>query len=274
MSTALIDMITVGELAGPSQTPRWETLRGVADPGIAAPLSREQLLAERDRILSGRPGDFTAYAAALKLVVSTIDHAVMPDAAREGYESLVALTDQHGSRLFPALAARFIRVSPVLTKRLAIARMLMHIEVEPDLLQKRPAPPLGTTAFGFGWHLASDLALTRDAYLTPLFLSASPWAWSIVCPRIPGLIVYDLGTPVVGRRGEAAELLQVFFPPGRLASGSMPPISSTATAAATRWWVTQLDKLLSELSDFSNYCDADGTFVSRRQFETFRASNR
>ena len=94
----------------------------------------------------------------------------------------------------------------------------MHVEEEPALLQRRPTPPPGATAFGSGWHLASDLALTRDAYLAPLFLSASPWVWSVVCPRLSGLIVYDLGTPVVGRRGEASELLQVFFPPGRLAS--------------------------------------------------------
>ena len=31
----------------------------------------------------------------------------------------------------------------------------------------------------------------------------------------------------------------------------------------------QMNKLLSELSDFSNYCNADGTFVPRRLFETF-----
>jgi len=260
-------LVTVGELAGPGQPWGWERLRAVADPGIAPTMSREQLLAERERILHGYPDDFAAYAAALHLIVSTVGNAEMADAAREGYESLAALSDQQGTPLFPELTARFIDVSPVLSRRLALARMLMHIEEEPELLEHRPAPLPGRTAFGSGWHLTSDLALTRDAYFTPLFLSASPWVWSVVCPRLPGLIVYDFGRCVVGRRGEPAELLQVFFPPGGLASGEAPPISSTHTAAA--WWVMQTDTLLSELSDFSNYCDSGGRFVPRRQFEVF-----
>ena len=262
-------LVTLDELAGPGQAPRWQTLRALADPGVPAPLSREQLLAERDRILTERPGNFTAVAAALKIVVSAIDQPALADAAREGFEALSALANQHSWRLFPQLAVRFIRFSPVLTRRLALARMLMHVEEEPALLQLRPTPPPGGTAFGSGWHLVSDLALTRDAYFAPLFLSASPWVWSVVCPRLLGLIVYDLGTPVVGRRGEASELLQVFFPPGRLASGGGPPISGAHTAAATAWWVRQLNILLSELTDFSAYQDAGGAFVPRRLFEVF-----
>jgi hypothetical protein len=262
-------LVALDELAGPSQAHRWQMLRAVAEPSVAAPLSRQQLVAERDRILAERSGDFTAVAAALKVVVSTIDQPALADAVRDGFEVLSALADQHGSRLFPQLAVRLVRFSPVLTRRLALARMLMHIEEEPALLQRRPTPPPGATAFGSGWHLASDLALTRDAYFAPLFLSASPWVWSVVCPRLPGLIVYDLGTPVVGRRGEASELLQVFFPPGRLASGVGPPVSGAHTAAAMAWWVRQLNILLSELTDFSAYQDAAGAFVPRRLFEVF-----
>jgi hypothetical protein len=97
-------LVTVSELATPGQPPRWETLRRIADPGIAPAMQREQLLAERDRILEGYPGDFAALAAALNLVVSTVGHAEMADAAREAYESLVALNDQHGTPLFPGVA--------------------------------------------------------------------------------------------------------------------------------------------------------------------------
>jgi hypothetical protein len=262
-------LMTIEELAGPGQPPRWDRLRTVADPGIPSPMPRERLFAERDRIIRERPGDFAAYAAALKLVVSTIDHAEMPVAAREGYELLAALSDESGTPLFPRLRARFIHVGPMLTRRLAIARVLLHIEEEPGLLENRPAPPPGTTAFGSGWHLTSDLALTRDPYLAPLFLCASPWVWSIVCPRLPGLVIYDFGTCVVGRRGEPTELLQVFFSAGALANGEGPPITGVHTGAATTWWAMQMNKLLSELSDFSNYCNGAGTFVPRRLFETF-----
>jgi hypothetical protein len=244
-------------------------LRSVADPGIRPTLSLEQLLAERERILGSRRGDFAAFAAAVHLIVSSVGHPHMADAAREGYDSLAALVDQDGSPLFPELTATFVDISPVPGRRLALARLLMHIDEDPALLEHRPAQPPGRTLFGSGWYLTSDLALTRDAYFAPLFLAASPWVWSIACPRLPGVIVYDLGKLVVGRRGEPAELLQVFFPPGNLRSGEAPPISGVHTAAATAWWVRQTDTLLSELTDFSNYCGADGRFVPRRQFEVF-----
>jgi hypothetical protein len=262
-------LVTVCDLAGPGRPSRWERLQALPDPGISSVLPNDQLLAERDRILTRRPGDFTALASALHLIVSSVGHADMADAAREGYDAIAGLRDSEGIPLFRELSSRFVGFSPVLMRRLALARLLMHIEEEPELLTRRPTPAPGEIAFGSGWHLSSDLALTRDAYFGPLFLSASPWVWSIVCPRIAGLVVYDLGRCVVGRLGEAAEMLQIFFPPGRVASGEAPTVSSAHTTAATTWWVGQMDKVLSELSDFSNYCDGNGLFVPRRQFEVF-----
>ena len=107
-------LVSLDELAGPSQAPRWQVLRAVAEPGVAAPLSRQQLLAERDRILAERPGDFTAVAAALKVVVSAIDQPALADVARK-------VSSPFRSRwpaqlaAFPQLDVRFIRFSLVLT---------------------------------------------------------------------------------------------------------------------------------------------------------------
>ena len=216
-------LMTVEPLAGPRQEERWDTLLALPDPGIGSAPTRDQIFAERDRIVGERPGDLAALAAALTVVVCLVPHAEMAAAARSGYEALAALPPGgHPSPLLPELSTKFIGVSPALMKRLALAHVLMRIEEEPDLLTNRPDPAPGTTAFGSGWHLTSDLAFTRDAYLAPLFLSASPWVWCIPCPRIPGLIVYDLGTAIVGRRGEASELLQMFFPTGMLTGGGRP----------------------------------------------------
>jgi hypothetical protein len=143
----------------------------------------------------------------------------------------------------------------------------MRIEEEPDLLENKPVPAPGTTAFGSGWHLSSDLYLSRDAYLAPLYLAASPWLWCVACPRIPGIIVYDLGACIVGRRAEAAEPLQLFFPMGTLSGGPSPSLSGAETTAALTWWVAQTDKLLGELTNFANYCAISGEFIPRRLFE-------
>ena len=211
-------------LASPGQPTHWEVLSGIVDPGVTHSITLEQLTAERDRILSTRRGNFTAIAAALKLMVSSVGHSDLPQAARDSYDALAALKHPDGSTIFPEVRADFIRVSPGLAKRLALARVLMRIEEEPDLLVNKPDPAPGTTAFGSAWHHSSDLYLTRDAYLAPLYLAASPWVWCVPCPRVPGVILYNLGACIVGRMGEAAEPLQLFFPVGTLASGPSPAI--------------------------------------------------
>ena len=263
-------LMTVEAIAGAGQPDRWNVIEALPDPGIAPTLTRDQVFTERDRIVGERPGDVAALAASLKLVACAVPHAEIAAAARSGYNTLATLpTDALPPPLLPGLNVKFIRVNPSLMKRLALARVLMRIEEEPELLTNRPSSAPGTTAFGSGWHLTADLALTRDAYLAPLFLAASPWVWCIPCPRISGIIVYDLGTAVVGRRGEAAELLQVFFPTGMHSGGGRPAMTSEHTTAATSWWVGQMDQVLSQLSDFVNYCDAGRAFVPRRLFETF-----
>jgi hypothetical protein len=263
-------LMTVEAIAGPGQAERWSVLEALPDPRIPPTLTAEQVFAERDRIMQERPGDLAAIAAALALVVGSVPHADAAAAARDAYEALATLpSGDLPPPLLPELSVKFIGVSPALMKRLALARVLMRIEEEPELLTNRPTPAPGTTAFGSGWHLTSDLALTRDAYLAPLFLAASPWIWCIPCARIPGVIVYDLGMAIVGRRGEPSELLQVFFPTGMLSGGQRPAITSTHTTAATTWWVDHMDQVLSQLSDLANYCDSSGVFVPRRLFETF-----
>jgi hypothetical protein len=52
-------------------------------------------------------------------------------------------------------------------------------------------------------------------------------------------------------------------------SGTAPTITHEHTQAATTWWVAQMDRVLSELTDFSNYCDGDGKFSPRRVVESF-----
>ena len=193
----------------------------------------------------------------------------MPDAAREGYELLAAFTDEQGTPLFPGLTARFIQVSPTLTGRLAIARVLMHIEEEPDLLEKSACPAAGDDGVRL-WLAPDERSGPHQGCLsrTPVSLRLAVG----VVHRLPAAPRAGHLRPrhVRGRSaGGGGRVAQVFFPAGALASGGGPAISRTHTAAATTWWVMQMNKLLSELSDFSNYCNADETFVPRRLFEMF-----
>ena len=60
------------------------------------------------------------------------------------------------------------------------------------------------------------------AYLAPLFLALAPWAWAAPAKRPGGVVIYTFGCLAAGRRSEAAELLQLFFPEGRAESGPKP----------------------------------------------------
>jgi len=261
-------LVRVETLATPGFAPNWGALAAIPDPGINPTVPLEQLIAERERILAERPGNFTALIAALSVVLASVPHAHLAQATQDGYDTLAGLQlEADRGAAFPDLTARFIEFHPALMKRLALARVLMRIEEEPELLKTRPSPAPGTTAFGSGWHLTADLALTRDAYLAPLFLAASPWLWCFAFPRLPGVIQIDLGLAIVGRRGEASELLQSFFPPGVPTSVPRPALSGANTRVTTEWWIAHLDQLLSHLTDFANFCDMSGAFVPRRLFE-------
>jgi hypothetical protein len=265
---SLLTVATV--VSSGEQSGRWNLIQELRDPGIASALSVEQILAERDRILTEGPKNLAAVAAATRLVISTVPHADIPSAARAAYEYLTTLDPgQLPAPLFPGLSVKLIQLDPAVMARLAFARVLMRIGEEPDLLENRPTPAPGATMFSTGFHLTSDLAVTRDAYLAPLFLAASPWVWCIPCQRIAGIVVYDLGMAIIGRTGDEVELLQLFTGMGELRGGERPAIDSTHTSAATAWWIAKMNELLSQMSDFANYLDGSGQFVPRRLIEVF-----
>lgn len=105
------------------------------------------------------------------------------------------------------------------------------------------------------------------AYLSSLFLSLSPWVWAISAARTGGVVIYTLGSGVIGRHGEAAELLQLFLPAGRVTAGPGPQVSAGDIDAALTWWVTALDRMFTEITDPTRYRTDAGRYDERRNFE-------
>jgi len=87
------------------------------------------------------------------------------------------------------------------------------LERSEDYPERRNEPEQQMLRDWLDWHRAT---LLREC----AGLDAAQLATRAVPPRLPGLVVYDLGTGVVGRRGEPAELLQVFFPPAHSPAGT------------------------------------------------------
>ena len=257
-------LCSVETIAGPGFAPNWAAL--AVPSGVRHSVDAATLEGERERML-GPDATLTSLAAWVKLSTVAATDRDAPAAAQAAFEAIVALPAEDGDSPFRNASVHFIKFDECLGKRSGLTRVLVRVEEEPDLLMNRPEPGPGEMFFQSGWQLHSDLSLTRDAYLAPLYLCLSPWIWAFVGARIPGVVVYDLGTSIVGRPGQASEPLQLFLNSGATVSTQRPAVGPTEISAALIWWVTHLNIVLSELTDPSNYLSHEGTFRPRRQFE-------
>jgi hypothetical protein len=241
-------------------------LEGLPPSGIPTPLEPGRLQRELERV--GKAGGNVIASAGASVILSTLaaaDDQLVP-AVQAAFETLRALQFNDGDAVFPDAAVKFVRCDPALARRATLARVLMRVEDEPELLEKPPERAEGELAFGSGWHLQSDLALSRQAYFAPLFLCCSPWIWALGVGRFQGMVIYEFGSAVVGRMGEAAEPLQLFLPSGVQHHTPRPQFGLTESTEALRWWVDRLNQLFSIISDPANFT-ADGSYRARRQFE-------
>jgi hypothetical protein len=260
----LFQVTTVASATG---KPSWAFLDRLPKFGLTHTLTADMLAAEKRRLLD-RPGKtFTQAAAWVHLVTVAAPEEDLVEVVRESYESLSGMTVEGGVPAFPGIAAHFIAVDEALAYRSVFTRLLLQVEEDPGLLTKKPKQTGPKSVFGSGWHLQSDLTLTRDAYVGPLFLCLTPWVWAVIGARLPGVVVYDLGASITGRAGEGPELLQQFVPSGLPANPPRPMISPNETLATLSWWVEHIDSLMSDVTDPSNYLDRNASYRPRRQFE-------
>lgn len=229
-------------------------------------LTDAQVQAEVDRISTSRPDDVTALAAVISLVTLAAADATLPATIAEALSALRSSAD--GAPIFGDAGAYLIRAHEYIARRYALNRVLVRLHDDPTLFDRRPDSSEVGRAFASAQGLFSDTLLGFDAYLNPLLLAATPWVWAVDASRSGGVIVYSLGRMVVGRKGEASELVQLFLPRGGTRSGPAPAgVGPEQIVAALRWWVERLDRLFGHLTDPVNFCDASGTYQPRRHFE-------
>ena len=80
--------------------------------------------------------------------------------------------------LLPDSAAHLAEVDSALSFRYAATRVLLQVHDDPSLILQRPGQRRDELIFNSGRWLFSDTAVGLGAYLSPLFLSLSPWVWA------------------------------------------------------------------------------------------------
>ncbi|WP_405972901.1 hypothetical protein OG496_28335 [Streptomyces sp. NBC_00988] len=261
----LVDRI---EIAGPGAPGRWDVLNQLpaSRVGNTVPPQLVERL-RRQLVEDTAEDDFLAKFNWLRASMTLAKDNEFIEAARSAFESLRSVRTVEGEPFFPDLAASFIRFDQALSWRTGLARVMVRTEEEPALLNTRPQQRADQLVFGSATGILTDLPLTRDAYLVPLFLCRSPFIWAITGPREQGVMVYSLGRPMRGQETNPAELIQQFMPGGPAIFPECPPFTATQTSTALAWWVKQLNELLSVVTDPSTYVNQAGEYNPRRQFE-------
>jgi hypothetical protein len=216
--------------------------------------ARQQL----DRLARERQGDLGAALSSMTLVTVTALESELAATVRQCLHNGLL-------PVLPGAAAHLIEVDAALSYRFKFTAALLQVKDDPQLLAR---PMEDFPGFASAQGLFTDTLIGLDAYLTPLLLSLAPQVWGFAAARAGGVIVYTLGTPIMGRRGEAAEPLQLFAPRGNLLPKPAPSkVSATELEAAMGWWIAGLDAMFTEATDPANYRAADGSYAVHRAFE-------
>ncbi|MFC1407376.1 MULTISPECIES: hypothetical protein [Streptacidiphilus] len=261
-------LVRLIEIAPPGGGPQWERLRRLPASRVPNTVSPELVAHKRHELVeSTSPENLLARLNWLHMSLTLARDEEFISAADSAFQSLKSVQTDEAKPLFPDLAAYFVSFDPAVSWRSGLARVLLRIEEEPALLATPPTPT-GQLAFGSGTMLQTDIQVTRDAYLAPLFLCHSPYLWSIVGPRQQGVTVLSLGKPLGGQTPDPAELIQQFMPSGPSNFPACPPIAATQISSTLAWWADHLNELLSVATDPATFRDAAGAYRPRRQFET------
>jgi hypothetical protein len=218
-----------------------------------------QVQAELNRLGGQRPDDLAALMYRVTLATGTAAPDHLADIVRQVLRDF----------LLPVLsdaAVDLVEVDLALGRRYGLVRLLRQAQDDETMFLRPPA--LGSEPiFNSARWLFSDTSLGLGAYLAPLYLALAPWVWAAPAKRPGGVVIYTFGCLAAGRRSEASELLQLFFPEGRAQSGPKPEVSPADMQAAVIWWIDALDRLFTEVTDPVRYVGDDGKYSVKENFE-------
>lgn len=210
-------------------------------------------------LASERPDDLAAKMYGIILSTQSVPDGELAQQVQDNMRYLLSI--------FPDAACYLIELSPAVAQRYAATRVLLQTEDDAGLLTRRPKQAQDGLIFKSGQFLFPDTLYTLKAYLDPLFTSLSPWVWAVSAARPSGVVVYSFGDAVIGRRGEVAELLQLFLPAGSPTSGPKPTITPLQFESALKWWIEHLSSLFTEITDPTHYINEASTYDATSNFK-------
>ena len=229
------------------------------DTAVFEGMPYEYIQAELNRLGEQRPDDLAVMMYRLRLATVSVAPGHLAGIVQQVLRDFLL-------PLLPEAAVYLVEVDRALAMRYGATRLLLQAQDDEAMFVRPPAERADKPIFNSARGLFSDTSLGLGAYLSPLFLALSPRVWAVPAMRPGGLVIYTFGRLVAGRRGEATELLQLFFPDGSARSGQLPHVSPADIDAALTWWAEALDRLFTEITDPVRYV-RDGTYGVKENFE-------
>jgi hypothetical protein len=256
-------------MAGARQPrPRFDRLAAFTGPRLRGPVSdrEKDVLAKRtERALASK--DLVDAFSLYTLQTVLAEQVQLPEIAQQVYGELkdFRFEGDSSNRAFPNAGVHVVRRQQELTHRLKMAGVLVRVEHDSqlaggDLRGIQAAHAAGELIFSSSEHLLNGAAFL-DVYLGPLLGALSPAVWSLYATRGFGVVLYSLGQPIVGSKGDAAELLHLIPMRRTLESVPTPRISAEASSEAFEWWGSRLNHFFGALTDPTIFTDQAGTYV-------------
>jgi hypothetical protein len=263
-------LITVDDIAGPSRLrPRFDLVSLMAHTEESAGSIPDEVahrvteMAELAKTTKS-PVDLFAW---MQMITMLITGADLQRQIVYNYETIkeIGTESNSGDKIFTHAGVHVIRRAPELLHRIKMASVSLQLASDSSFAEKtleqiqRDANASGESVF------SSSEGLYDGIYtLAPLFGSLVPAIWAFTVTRMLGVIIYSLGQPLAGSRGNAAELLHLLPSQGPIQSSSIPSLSPTASSKAIRWWIGRLNGLFAVLSDITVFTDENDVYVPAR----------
>lgn len=262
-------LVEVHHLAGPRlPRPRFDRLAAFAGPRLRGPISdrENEVLAQRtSRALATK--ELVDAFSLFTLQTILVEQVQLPQIAEHVYGELgeFCFEGDSSSRVFPNAGVHVVRRHEALGHRLKMAGVLVRVEHDSrlasgDLSGVQAAINAGELVFSSSEHLLSGAAFL-DAYLGPLLGAVSPAILGLYAMREFGVVLYSLGRPIVGSKGDAAEMLQLLPLRGPAESIPTPSVSAEACSEALEWWGARLNQFFGILTDPAIFTSEAGTYV-------------
>lgn len=262
-------LVEIHTIAGPKQAQSlFDSMDRFAGPRLRGPVTRREREALEERTTrAAATKEFVDALNVYTLQTMLADQAQLPAIAEHVFDELRSfpLEGDPPEQAFPEASVHVVWRREELVHRIKMAGVLVRVEHDAqlaagDLTGIHTAQTANDLVFASSESLLNG-ATFLDAYFGPLLGALSPAIWGFHAPRETGLIVYGLGRPIAGTKGEPAEPLQLLPTPGPMQSTRNPRIDPRSCSEAIEWWATRLDLLFGVLTNPAVFTDQDNHYV-------------